>query len=237
VTFARNLVSFVVRAFKERTREPPGGASRLGTPGSPAPPRHAVTGQPPAPPFTRAQGVTRSPRSSPELEAVAVAIFRFLTNRTHLSALLVSDIRGRTSDTLVEGAPTRSPQRRPAEPARAAMCMYISSGRWQLEVSRVRTRWFRGSLVPVATCPRALASLEATANPLSSSSALSRAAEDLLFLSPPPSLSLSLFPSRRARRATCVPPPPLADSPGPGSDESNPWRRNHASAGTEGRRN
>lgn len=25
---------------------------------------------------------------------------------------------------------------------------------WQLEVSRVRTRWLRGSLVPVATCPR-----------------------------------------------------------------------------------
>ena len=60
------------------------------------------------------------------------------------------------------------------------------SPRWQLEVSRVRTRWLRGSLVSrrhLSSC----CSLEATANPLSSSSfSFAALFSSSLFPLPPP---------------------------------------------------
>lgn len=97
--------------------------------------------------------------------------------------------------------------------------MYIFFGRWQLEVSRVRTRWYRGSLVLVATCPRAL------------------------LLSSQPSFLVLLFLPFLSRIAVLLPfLPAVLDArrtprrPPRGSEMSNPSRCNHASAGTNGRR-
>lgn len=104
--------------------------------------------------------------------------------------------------------------------APGATCMYIFFGRWQLEVSRVRTRWYRGSLVLVATCPRALV--------------LSRR-PPILFPRPP-------FPSISLPHSSPPSPPAVLDvrrmprSPSRIRDEQPFARRNHASAGTNGRR-
>lgn len=74
---------------------------------------------------------------------------------------------------------------------------------WQLEVSRVRTRWLRGSLVPVATCPRVPVSRQSVCLPrvhtlsiyLSSSLSLSPFFETSLEASPPPSQLLAFTSS------------------------------------------
>lgn len=102
--------------------------------------------------------------------------------------------------------------------APGATCMYIFFGRWQLEVSRVRTRWYRGSLVLVATCPRAL---------LLSSQPSFLVLLFLPFLSRIAVLLLLLLPAVLDARRTPRRPPR-------GSETSNPSRCNHASAGTNG---
>lgn len=134
-----------------------------------------ITGQPEHHPRTihaNARGDEGRPEvgpfAAPAPSATQVVIFRFLTNRTHLSGPLVSDIP-QASDALFEGAPTAGlPRYRAEAPEATCICISPWSARWQLEVSRVRTRWFRGSLVLRRHLSSRAGSLEATANPLSS---------------------------------------------------------------------
>lgn len=97
-----------------------------------------------------------------------VVIFRFLTNRTHLSWAPRVRHSPSASDALFEGAPAAGLPAIEPRPQKQRVCISLRSARWQLEVSRVRTRWFRGSLVLRRHLSSRAGSLEATANPLSS---------------------------------------------------------------------
>lgn len=93
-----------------------------------------------------------------------------LMTEERISAIQSISLEGATPGCTSTRAPLRAqPGPRDAPMARwpiarnrvpAATCVVYLVGRWQLEVSRVRTRWFRGSLVLLATCPRARCSLE-----------------------------------------------------------------------------